>query len=126
MSIAAVDSTTLWTLRVAAAEWLQGNRDSPNAPAVELALRNSDFDKRCDESKGTKKRSSKEIEELLTGGNHLASVLINRMGAANKFLDYHASIDEARKKFSGEDLDLWICWRGIMLFRDSKYARCYI
>jgi len=61
----------------------------------------------------------KEVEDLLIGGNHLASVLINRLGAGdNKFPPYSKEISEVEGKLSGDNLDLWICWRGIMRFRD--------
>ena len=60
-----------------------------------------------------------DLDHLLTGGNHLASVLIGRLGAAEVgFPGYKTSIEEAGNVLDGEDLDLWIAWRSMMLFRD--------
>jgi hypothetical protein len=59
------------------------------------------------------------LEELLTGGNHLASVLVGRLGAGKDgFPSYSQSIEAASLRLSDENLDLWICWRAIMRFRD--------
>lgn len=61
----------------------------------------------------------KELCQMLTGGNHLASVLIGRLGANETgFPAYKTHPKLASGKLSGEDLDLWYAWRGIMLFRD--------
>jgi len=60
-----------------------------------------------------------KVDQMLTVGNHLASVLINRLGASYaKFPPYSTPIKSAQKILSGDDLELWICWRGMMLFRD--------
>jgi hypothetical protein len=72
-----------------------------------------------EESKGTL-TASDFVEQLLTGGNHLASVLIGRLGAGDDtFPPYQSKLEDVEKVLSAEDLDLWICWRGIMLFRDA-------
>ena len=64
------------------------------------------------------------LVECLTGGNHLASVLINRLGCDEKdFPPYTSPLDpDAAQKAGillGENWDLWVAWRGIMRFRDA-------
>jgi hypothetical protein len=58
--------------------------------------------------------------EVLTGGNHLASVLINRLGAGPELLPpYQTDLDSARLIVKDpETLDVWIAWRAIMRMRD--------
>jgi hypothetical protein len=62
------------------------------------------------------------MNEALTGGNHLASVLINRLGCAEKDFppfDSPLSPEQARSVLDGENWDLWIAWRSIMRLREA-------
>lgn len=60
------------------------------------------------------------LVEVLTGGNHLASVLINRLGCDPKnFPLYETPINIAKESLSGDTWDIWISWRSIMRLRDA-------
>lgn len=64
------------------------------------------------------------IQQVLIGGNHLASVLINRLGCDEaKFPPYTATYDEAQAAISDpEMLDVWVAWAAIMQL--AKEQRC--
>jgi hypothetical protein len=58
-----------------------------------------------------------ELESVMVGGNHLANLLIGRLRM--KHPDYRTPIGTAQALLSGDDFDLWVCWRSIMLLRDK-------
>lgn len=62
------------------------------------------------ESQNTALREA--LEDVMTGGNHLASHLID-IGKGKMPNDY-ASYGEARRIHGIEYADVWICWRKIM------------
>lgn len=59
------------------------------------------------------------LESVMIGGNHLASMLLNWLGAGEeKFPPSTSTLDEARKAIDDTNLyDGWVCWRAIMLAR---------
>jgi hypothetical protein len=63
------------------------------------------------------------LVEVLTGGNHLASVLINRLGAGpENFPVYETPIEIAQELLVGDTWDIWIGWRSIMRLRNALKA----
>ena len=64
-------------------------------------------------------------ENLLTGGNHLASVLVTRLGAGREhFPAYTEDVDATLKRLPSTELrDLWLCWAMLMRYRDAKEPR---
>lgn len=60
----------------------------------------------------------KELEEILVGGNHLASALTAYFG--DVLPPYGTNFDEARRAFAGpNEYNLWVCWAVMMRVRDS-------
>lgn len=59
----------------------------------------------------------KAVEDIMIGGNHLASYLIGKMGGKmpNDFNDWN----EVRINFGMDVSDVWICWKSIMNTRES-------
>lgn len=64
-------------------------------------------------------------EALLVAGNHLASAMIGLCSIDGKFPPpYTASIEQARAfGLTGDQLEVWIAWQGLMLFRDATDGR---
>ncbi len=103
-------------------------RDSLRA---ELAAREkeyrlmSDHSERVERELATEKQARAEdtarLDRIMVGGNHLASALINMLGASeDKFPPYTAAMDQVEGAISNPDMrDLWICWRTIMQVRDA-------
>ena len=58
-------------------------------------------------------------DKVLVGGNHLASLLIGRMGGG-EWPEDGASV---REKYGVETYDAWCCWKAIMEFRDAIESR---
>lgn len=65
----------------------------------------------------------KALEMALTGGNHLASNLINLLGAGDGFPDNIISFDEGRKRLYhkrqyvvdwSNEYEQWCCWKSLM------------
>ena len=74
-------------------------------------------------SMGLPREVRQGLIEVLTGGNHLASVLINRLGADPKnFPVYETPVDIAQELLVGDALDIWIGWRSIMRLREALKA----
>ena len=62
----------------------------------------------------------KELDAVLTGGNHLASILIGHLGAGEEtFPSYKASPGHVGDVLDGDVWDTWVAWRAIMLLRDK-------
>ena len=57
------------------------------------------------------------LAEVLTGGNHLGSVLIGRLGPS--FPVYRTPLEVVHQKLSGDDWDIRLAWRSIMRLRDT-------
>lgn len=67
------------------------------------------------------------IQQVLIGGNHLASVLINRLGCdESRFPPYMSSYEQAQAAISDpETLDIWVAWAAIgRLAQATREARC--
>jgi hypothetical protein len=67
------------------------------------------------------KLSLSDYNELLTGGNHLASALIGILGARHdEFPPYTATNEEAEAIIvDANHYDLWVAWKQLMIFRDK-------
>jgi len=63
------------------------------------------------------KQLEERVNQVLIGGNHLASVLIGRLGP--NFPHYKASYEKVRAGLPSEDADIWVAWQQIMLLRDA-------
>jgi hypothetical protein len=60
--------------------------------------------------------------EVLTAGNHLASVLIGRLADPKEFPIYETPIDVAKELLTGDTWDVWVGWCSIMRLRESLKA----
>lgn len=69
------------------------------------------------------RRIEEAAAQVLTGGNHLASALIHWLGAGTGNPPYSATVEEARASIADvNQWDAWVCWKGIMEFRDALRA----
>jgi len=61
------------------------------------------------------------LDQVMTGGNHLASILVNRVGAdfAERFPPEMEPEDALRTLCATDQYDVWCCWREIMLARPA-------
>ena len=61
------------------------------------------------------------LKRMGIGGNHLASALVNKLGAGDDtFPPYTTTYEEARKAIKDpNDADLWVCWQIMMQIRDD-------
>lgn len=58
------------------------------------------------------------IEQIMVGGNHLASYLVGNLGG--DFATHYppdAKVSKVRKALSANDYDVWCCWAAIMRAR---------
>ena len=61
------------------------------------------------------------LNQIGIGGNHLASALINKLGAGtDTFPPYNATYEQAQSVIPDpNDRDLWVCWQTLMRVRDD-------
>ncbi len=61
------------------------------------------------------------LDGVLVGGNHLANILIGKLGGAfaSKYPPEMEPEDALRMLCATDEYDIWCCWRSIMLARSA-------
>lgn len=74
-----------------------------------------------DEAADRLERYQTALKSMLIGGNHLANVLIGRLGPgfAKEFPPTREPDEALRLMGAGDDYEVWCCWRAIMLARNG-------
>lgn len=67
---------------------------------------------------------SQPLVEVLTAGNHLATILLGRVDCFPRGLPHYEcpldpNDDRTRQLLKGDMWDIWIAWRSIMRLRDA-------